>query len=80
MTAPRRLTCDEAFRQLDDYVDRELTEGELAAIEQHLDTCRRCADEFDTEQQLLAVIRAKVAQIRIPGDLMARISERLKAP
>ena len=78
MTAPRPLTCAEAFRHLDDYVDRELGPEELEAVEEHLARCRDCTDEFDTEQQLLGIIRAKLAQIRLPAGLMEKISARLR--
>ena len=78
MTAPRPLSCAEAFRHLDDYVDRELTPAELAAVEEHLGRCRDCTDEFDTELQLLAIIRSKLAHIRLPPGLMEKISARLR--
>ena len=78
MTAPRPLTCAEAFLHLDDYVDRELGPADLAAVEAHLGQCRDCTDEFDTEQQLLGLIRAKLARIRLPDDLRARIAARLR--
>ena len=78
MTAPRPLNCTEAFRHLDDYVDRELDAAELAAVEEHLQHCRDCHEEFDTEQELLAAIRAKLTRIRLPADLMTKISARLR--
>lgn len=77
MTEKHQLTCAEAFSRLDDYVDRELSADEIAAVEGHLEQCRICTDEFDTEQQLLGIIRAKLSQIRVPPDLMSKISERL---
>ena len=73
MNAPRPMSCAEAFRFLDDYVDGEMVADELAAVERHLEGCRSCTDEFEIERQLLEDIRAKLAQTRMPPDLMTRI-------
>lgn len=78
MSASRPLNCDEALRRLDDYVDRELSSQEIRDVAAHLDICGMCSEEFDTEQELLAAIRAKLAHIKMPPDLMARISSRLQ--
>jgi anti-sigma factor (TIGR02949 family) len=74
------LNCAETFRRLDDYLDRELSAPELAAVEAHLEQCLDCAGEFAVERGLLDQIRAKLARVRMPADLMARISSRLNAP
>ena len=76
MTRPP-LNCREAFRRLDDYVDRELTPDEVADVEAHLAVCVACTDEFAVERDLLDAIRARLKSIRMPPDLMNRISERL---
>jgi anti-sigma factor (TIGR02949 family) len=78
VTAPRPLNCTEAFRRLDDYVDRELGPDDLVAVQEHLRHCTDCSEEFDTEQELLAAIRAKLTRIHLPADLMAKISARLR--
>ena len=43
--------CREAERRLQEYVDRQLTAGEIARIEEHLAVCERCANcyRFETE-------------------------------
>jgi len=68
------LTCREAFRQLDDYVDRELAPEDVAAVEAHLSRCADCAGEFGVEREIMATIRAKLAHLRAPQALKARIS------
>lgn len=72
-----RLTCEQTFAQLDDYLDRELTPVELEEVEQHLHLCDECAGEFRIEQEVLDDIRRKVRRIRLPAELMARISASL---
>ncbi len=76
---PDALTCAEAFRRLDDYLDRELAPDDVALVESHLATCEACADEFAVEQDLLDQLRAKLAQIKGPPGLLARISDRLRS-
>ena len=73
-----RLTCEQTFARLDDYVDRELNSTELEAVEQHLHICDICATEFRIEESVLDDIRMKLRRIRVPADLMARISASLQ--
>ena len=75
----RPLDCEEAFRRLDDYVDRELSAEEIAAVEEHLAVCHQCSGEFTVERELLDGIRAKLGRLRVPPGLLARISARLSS-
>lgn len=72
-----RLTCEQTFAHLDDYLDRELSPAELEQVEEHLHICDVCASEFRIEQEVLEDIRTKVRRIRMPAELLARISARL---
>ncbi|HEX6368815.1 MAG TPA: zf-HC2 domain-containing protein [Longimicrobium sp.] len=69
-----RYTCEEAFRCLDDYLDRELPPDQMDCVRVHLETCAVCASEFDFEQTVIDDVRGKLRRIRAPGDLMTRIS------
>jgi len=73
-------TCHEAFRRLDDFVDRELPPEEMSLVSEHLETCAMCADEFEFEAVVLAEVRSKVQRISAPPDLMDRIRLRLGRP
>jgi len=73
----RHLTCEEVFRRLDDYLDRELDPGEVPQVEQHLAECVMCAREYRFEASVLAGIRKKVRRIQLPPDLLGRLSHRL---
>ena len=72
-----RLTCEEMFRRLDDYMDRELSADEAAMVREHLETCAVCAAEYAFESSMLRSVRAKLAHISAPPDLMKKISLRL---
>lgn len=72
-----RYTCEEIFRRLDDYLDRELTPREMQLVRQHLETCVACSTEFAFEATVLSEVRAKLRRIDVPEDLLGRITARL---
>lgn len=73
----KMLSCAECFRQLNDYLDRELSAEEATAVTEHLEQCGHCTGEFAVEREVLAAIRDKLARSNMPPGLMARISARL---
>ena len=73
MTHLDRYTCEEAFRRLDDYLDRELSAEEMTLVHEHLDICAGCAREFNFEASVLRGVREKLRQIDLPDSLEARI-------
>jgi len=73
MTHLSRYTCEEAFRRLDDYLDRELSEQEMVLVREHLEICAGCAREFEFESSLLRGVRDKLRQIELPPSLQTRI-------
>jgi anti-sigma factor (TIGR02949 family) len=73
MTHLNRYTCEEAFRRLDDYLDRELSAEEMTLVHEHLDVCAGCAREFNFEASVLRGVREKLRQIDLPDSLQARI-------
>jgi len=79
MHPPDRFTCEEVFSRLDDYLDRELSVAEMQLVREHLETCAACAGEYRFEAGVLDGLREKLRRIAVPGDLMARIAERIAA-
>lgn len=45
------VSCDEVFKQLDEYVEKEVKDGDAARImpllREHLDICSDCCDEYE---------------------------------
>ena len=66
-------SCATIFRMLDDYLDRELTERDLARVERHLVSCALCALEFRLEGRVMRELRAKMQRIAAPPHLHARV-------
>jgi anti-sigma factor (TIGR02949 family) len=69
-----RVTCEEAFRQLDDYLDRELGAEETRLIEEHLSICAACLREFTFERSVVDGVRRKLRDVAGTSELMAKIS------
>jgi anti-sigma factor (TIGR02949 family) len=74
-----RTTCEEAFRRLDDFLDRRLAHAEMHLIEEHLEICAACAREFAFEASVVAGVRQKLRQLSVPPDLLARIAAQIRA-
>jgi anti-sigma factor (TIGR02949 family) len=79
VTSPSRLSCEDALRRLDEYVDRALSPAELREVEAHLNDCVRCAQEFGFEVALVRGIRARLRRLRVPPSLLRGIRLRLRA-
>jgi anti-sigma factor (TIGR02949 family) len=77
MSSLERYTCEEAFRRMDDYLDRELASIEVERVRTHLETCIACAGEYRFEENLLRDIRSKLRRVAMPRELRSRIEQRL---
>jgi anti-sigma factor (TIGR02949 family) len=77
MNRPTRLSCEEVFSRLDDFLDRELSADETRLVEAHLATCAACASEYQFEAAILEGLKAKLRRIRVPDALRARILRQL---
>jgi anti-sigma factor (TIGR02949 family) len=74
-----RVTCEDAFRKIDDYLDRELSDDELARIADHLAICAACASEFQFERSVLDGVRAKLRRVAAPPALLPKIFQLIRA-
>ena len=75
-----RNTCEEAFRRLDDFLDRRLSPEEARLVEEHLQICDACTREFSFESSVLNGVKRKLRQLEVPSDLLGRILSRLPSP
>ncbi|HXH13528.1 MAG TPA: zf-HC2 domain-containing protein [Alphaproteobacteria bacterium] len=73
-----RYTCQETFRRLDDYLDRELSPREMQLVREHLEICALCASEYAFEESVLRQVRSKLQRIAAPPDLLAKITRALR--
>ena len=78
MSAPDRLTCEEMFRRLEDYVDRELSADEVNRVEDHLKNCTTCLAEYTFENNVVQSVRDKLQHIDVPSDLFRSVKKYLR--
>jgi len=67
--------CDDTLRELETYLDEELTPDALLSIQIHLDGCLDCLHVFDFHAELRQVIAQKCHEDALPPGLLARIEE-----
>jgi len=67
-----------AFRHLNSYVDRELSQEELKRVEEHLAVCTACLKEFKFQQEIIDAVRANVQRIKAPEGLRGKVLDALR--
>jgi anti-sigma factor RsiW len=73
------VNCQETQKWLAGYIDGELDLVRAIEIEQHLQTCARCAQAYQTQQRLRAAIRGSALYMPAPASLHKRISAAVQA-
>lgn len=73
MESPDAFTCSQAFRALDDYLDRELSPEDLVRVKRHLEECAMCAGEARFEAGVLREVRDRLRRLQLPEGLEARV-------
>lgn len=48
----QKIDCEQAIRQIFEFIDHELSDGEQALLEQHLRTCKSCFSRMEFERML----------------------------
>jgi anti-sigma factor (TIGR02949 family) len=74
-----RYSCEEVFRRMDDFLDRELAANEIEHVRAHLETCAACASEYRFEDSLLRDIKSKLRRVAMPKELRERLERRFNA-
>ena len=67
--------CDETLKELETFLDGELTEDAVVAMRAHLEGCTDCLQAFDFHAELKAVIADKCHRDQMPPGLLTRIEE-----
>jgi mycothiol system anti-sigma-R factor len=65
--------CNDTLRELDTFLDGELTAGAKSAISAHLEGCPDCLEAFDFQAELKMVIAERCRRDELPPGLLARI-------
>jgi len=72
------MTCDEAIKLMDGYLDGELDPITNQAIEQHLRACHSCDRAYKTHDSLIRAIGNATPYYKAPAGLRERIQSSLR--
>ena len=65
--------CNDTLRELEAFLDQELSAEALHGIRAHLDGCLDCLQAFDFHAELKIVVSQKCRADEMPAGLMAKI-------
>lgn len=73
-------TCKE-FTKCLEYLylmlDNEATEKQEAYLKNHLENCLYCFEQYEVERHIRDLIRSKVLNLPVPGDLAQEIKTKV---
>lgn len=67
--------CNETLKELDLFLDAELSDNARDTIRHHLDGCPDCLSAFDFHAELKHVVARKCQENEMPADLLSRIEK-----
>ena len=67
--------CSETLKELDLFLDAELSDGARDSIRHHLEACPDCLGAFDFHAELKQVIHAKCQENEMPPGLLSKIEK-----
>ena len=65
--------CAQTLKELDVFLDGELSDHQHAAIRHHLEGCMDCLGAFDFHAELKIVVAQKCNNDEMPPDLLGKI-------
>ena len=67
--------CDETLRELETFLDEELSDDARHRIRAHLGGCHDCLEAFEFHAELRLVIAQKCRNDQMPSGLLSRIEQ-----
>ena len=67
--------CNETLRELELFLDQELSDNAREVIHSHLEGCPDCLEAFEFHAELKTVIAAKCQNDEMPPDLLSKIEK-----
>lgn len=68
------INCRECLQALNPYVDRELSDDDIAHVREHLDACSGCLHLYQFEASVRRLVRVRCQEQSAPESLRARIA------
>ncbi|MDQ3810412.1 MAG: mycothiol system anti-sigma-R factor [Chloroflexota bacterium] len=73
------ITCANCLQALQPYIDRELSDADVAQVRLHLEACRGCLHLYEFEESVRRLVRVRCREQQAPDGLRARIEACLAA-
>ncbi len=73
------IVCKDCQQALHPYVDRELSDEDVAVVRLHLDSCRGCLHLYEFEASLRRLVRTRCREQQAPAGLRERVMQCLAA-
>ncbi len=70
--------CEKTLRELETFLDGELSEASRSTIHDHLEGCPDCLSAFDFQSELKSVIATKCRNDEMPPGLLSRLEQCLQ--
>lgn len=67
------IDCNEAVRQLWDYIENQLDADNKVKVDEHLSFCRTCCGEVEFAEEMRTVMK-DAAKPAIPDDVASRLA------
>lgn len=67
------ITCNDAVKQLWDYLEGDLDEEDRHAVQEHLDLCKRCCGEAEFATELKVVLASNAVE-ELPEETKTRLT------
>jgi mycothiol system anti-sigma-R factor len=71
------VNCRDCLKRLDPYLDRELTDAEVAEVRRHLGDCPPCEDSYQLQVHVKRLVKVCCDQGRAPEQLRSRLRQLL---
>ncbi|MGH2787821.1 MAG: anti-sigma factor family protein [Actinomycetota bacterium] len=71
------ISCNEAVKQLWAYLDGAIAEPDRAAIEEHMNVCKRCCGEAEFAEELRRFLADHAAD-ELPAETKQRLTSYLE--
>lgn len=67
------ISCNDAVRQLWDYLEGHISEDDRHAVQEHLDLCKRCCGEAEFAAELKTMLASDSSE-ELPEETKSRLT------
>ena len=72
------MNCDKFMEHLDDFIDIQLNDLEMEAMQAHADSCEKCAAEMEKRRALIEELGYLDDEVKAPEGLLKSTMERIR--